>query len=57
MYKTETLSIDRALNKEHFLREYHAENMHQKLVTDLLILVNNPKQQLHAKNSFENKIF
>ena len=32
--------------------------MHQKLVPDpFLILVNNPKQLLHAKNSFENKIF
>ena len=32
--------------------------MHQKLVPDpFLILVNNPKQPLHAINSFENKIF
>ena len=29
----------------------------QKLVPDLFIIfVNNPKQQLHARNSFENKI-
>ena len=32
--------------------------MHQKLASDLfLILVNNPKQPLHARNSFRNKIF
>ena len=30
--------------------------MHQKLVLDsFLILANNPKQPLHARNSFENK--
>ena len=30
--------------------------MYQKLVRDpFLILVNNPKQPLHARNSFENK--
>ena len=32
--------------------------MHQNLVPDLfLILVNNPKQPLHARNFLENKIF
>ena len=32
--------------------------MHQKLVPDpLLILVNNPKEPLHARNYFKNKIF
>ena len=32
--------------------------MHQKLAPDpFLILLNNPKQPLHARNSFENKIF
>ena len=32
--------------------------MYQKLVPDpSLILVNNPKQPLHARNYFENKIF
>ena len=32
--------------------------MHQKLVPDsFFILVNNPKQPLHARNSFKNKIF
>ena len=35
-----------------------AENMHQKLVPDpFLILVNNTKQSLHARNYFTNKIF
>ena len=38
--------------------ESHGENVHQKLVPDpSLILVNNPKQPLHAINYFENKIF
>ena len=32
--------------------------MHQKLVPDpFLILVNNTKQPLHARNSFKNKIY
>ena len=54
----EALSIDRVLNKEHFLRKNHAENGHQELLPDpFFIMVNNPKQQLHARNSFENKIF
>ena len=36
----------------------HAENDHQKLVPDpCLILVNNSKLPLHARNSFKNKIF
>ena len=35
-----------------------AEIVHQKLVPDpFVILVNNPKHPLHARNSFENKIF
>ena len=38
--------------------ENHAENVHQKLVPDpFLILVNDPKQPLHAINYFKNKIF
>ena len=53
----ETLSIDTALNKEHFLWKNQAENVHQKLVPVLcLILLNNPKQPLHVKSSFKNKI-
>ena len=35
--------------------EYHAENVHQRLVPDpFLILLINPKQPLHASNSFKN---
>ena len=38
--------------------ENHVEHVHQILVPDLfLILVNNPKQLLHAINSFKNKMF
>ena len=55
-YDTETLSIDRVLNKEHLWK--NTENEHQKLVPGpFLILVNNSKQPLHEKNSFKNKIF
>ena len=36
----------------------YVENMHQKLVPDLfLILLNNPKQPLHARNASTNKAF
>ena len=38
--------------------EKYAENVHEKLAPDpFLILVNNPKQPLLARNSFRNKIF
>ena len=41
-----------------FLWKNHAENVHQELARDtLLILVSNPKQLLHAINSLLNKIF
>ena len=41
-----------------FLWKNHAENVEQRLVPDpFLILVNNLKQALHARNSFKNKIF
>ena len=52
----ETLLIDRELNKEYFYGKY-AENVHQKQATDpFLILLNNPKQPLHARNFFRNNI-
>ena len=32
--------------------------MHQKVAPDpFLILLNNPKQQLHVRNSFKNRLF
>ena len=38
--------------------ENHDENVHRKLVPDpFLILLNNPKQPLYARNPFKNKIF
>ena len=38
--------------------EKHAENVHQKLFPDpFLILLNNPKQPSHARNSFEKENF
>ena len=54
----ETSSIDWELHKEHFFWKNHAENAHQKVASDpFLILLNNPKQPLHARNSFNNKTF
>ena len=36
----------------------HAENVQKMLVPDpFLILVNKPKEPLHARNFFKNKIF
>ena len=53
-YQIETLSTDRLLNKEHLYCKMMQKNVHQRLVPDLsLILVNNPKQPLHARNSFK----
>ena len=41
-----------------FLWKKHAENVLQKPVPEpFLILVNNRKQPLHARNYFKNKIF
>ena len=38
--------------------ENYAENVHQKLAPDAFsILLNNPKQPLHARNYFKNKVF
>ena len=38
--------------------ENHAENVHQMLAPDLLlILLNNLKQPLHARDSFKDKVF
>ena len=57
-YDIETLSIDRLLNWEHFYRKNPAENVHPKVVADpFLILVDNPKQSLHARYYFKNKHF
>ena len=54
-YDIETLSIDRVLNKENFYGKIMQKNVHQKLVPDsFFILVDNPKQPLHARNSFKN---
>ena len=57
MCDIETLSMDRELNKENFYGN-HAENVDQKLAPDpFLILINNPKKPLHARNSFKSKVF
>ena len=48
-YDIETLSIDRVLDKKDLHGKNYTENVQQKLVLDpFSILVNNPKQLLHA---------
>ena len=57
-YDIEMLPVDRVLTKEHLYEKSHAENVHQKWNPDpFLILLKNPKQSLHAKNSFVNQTF
>ena len=52
------MSIGEVSDKEHFYGKNHAENVQQKSVPDLfIILVNNPKQPLHARNYFKVKYF
>ena len=54
----ETLSIDRIVNKEHFLEKSCRKCVsNASLRSPFLILLNNPKEPLHARNSFKNKIF
>ena len=52
-YEIETLSIDRVLNKEYF----YGKVMQEICTKSFLILVNNPKQPLHARNSFKTRYF
>ena len=40
-----------------FLWKNYAENMFQKAPDPFLIMLNNPKQPLHARNYFKNKVF
>ena len=57
-YDIETLSIDRILRKDFFSWKNHAEIIHQNPVQEsFLTLVNNPKQPLHTRNCFKNKVF
>ena len=43
---------------KNILCKNHAKNVKEKLVLDIfIILVNNPKQPFHARNSFKSKIF
>ena len=56
-YDIETLSINRVLDKEHFCGKSYRKCEPKASPRPFLILVNNPKQSLHAINSFKNKIF
>ena len=51
-YSKETLSIDRVLNKKHFMEKLCRKCAPKASPRPLLILVNNTKQSLHACNSF-----
>ena len=47
----------RNINLGTLLWKNHAENVQQKLVPDfILVWVSNPKQPMHTRNSFKNKI-
>ena len=52
---TETLAIDGVSNKELFLWQNHAENMQQKLVTDLFIILVKTRNS-HCKQKIILKI-
>ena len=52
----ETLTIDRVWNKKHFYGKI-MQKMCTKHFDPFVILLNNPKQPLHTRNSFKNKIF
>ena len=55
-YDIKTFPTDRVLNQETIVCKYNAENVHKKLASEsFLILINNPKQPLHGRNSFKNK--
>ena len=50
--------MDRVLNEEHLYEKKQAQNVHQKLIPGpFLILVKNPEQSVHARNSSTNQIF
>ena len=52
------LPIYRVLDKNIFMRKSCTKNEHQELVPGLfLILVNNPKQPFHARNSLNIRYF
>ena len=53
----ETLSIDRVLNKEHFMETSCRKCARKAIPRPFLILLSNPEQLLIAKNSFKNQIF
>ena len=54
---TETLFTERVLNKGHFYGKSCKKCAPKAFPRPIFNLVNNPKQSLHARNSFENKIF
>ena len=51
-YDIKTLSIDRVLNKEHFYGKTIQKMSTKSQLDSFLILVNNPKQPLHAKKRY-----
>ena len=57
-YDIEALSIDRVLNKKHFNGQIIQKMCTKSYFQTLLkFLLNNPKQPLHARNSFNNRHF
>ena len=56
-YDIETLCIDRVLNIELFYEKSCKKCVPKASPRPFIILLNNPKQRLHARCSFTNKIF
>ena len=56
-YEIATLSTDITLLVKEHLYANTCRNMHQKLTPDHFLVWYNPKQSLHARNSFKNRIF
>ena len=57
IYETEIRSIDSVLNKEHFYEKIMCKNVPKASPRPLLNFGKNPKQPLHSRNYFKNKIF
>ena len=56
-YDIEILSIDGVSDKEHFIKKSLIKCAAKGSPRTFLILVNNPKQLLHARNYLKSKIF
>ena len=56
MHDVDTLAIDTALNKGQFYGKIMQKYPPKASTRSFFILLNSPKQPLHARNSFKNNI-